>query len=75
MPRSSNAMVVPTGLTSLPSPSFMSATAAKDLPLSITKPSKLNSVPDGSLYGSVIRDARRSPAGASTSLNSPGTSG
>ena len=53
----------------------MSATAAKDLPLSITKPSKLNSVPDGSLYGSVIRDARRSPAGASTSLNSPGTSG
>ena len=38
VPRSINAKVVPTGFCSLPSPIFMSAIAANDLPASTAKP-------------------------------------
>jgi len=53
----------------------MSATDANLLPLSTIIPSNCNKVCEGSLKGNGIIDARRSPPGASISLNSPGCSG
>ena len=76
MPRSSNATVVPTGI-SLPMfcPTCWSAIETNLRPASIKDPKSCASVPDGSLNGRGIIELLISPPGASISLNSPGLRG
>ena len=69
------AKVVPTGAFVFVSEIFISATAANFCPASTQKPKRLNSVGSGPLYGSGIKPERKSPLGASMSLNSPGCNG
>ena len=64
--------MVPTGAWELPSPTAISAIEAKRCPDWTNNPNKLSKVPLGSLNGRGCMASRKEPAGASTSLNSPG---